>query len=48
MVLRRPTVGLSAEAVKSHWMTCRSIAPGWVGHRIDKGEDDPHVGEQPQ
>jgi len=26
----------------------RSIAPGWVGYRIDKGEDDPHVGEQPQ
>jgi hypothetical protein len=24
-----------------------SIAPGWVGHRIDKGEDDPHDGEQP-
>jgi endoglucanase len=25
-----------------------SIAPGWVGHRIGKGEDDPHVGEQLQ
>jgi hypothetical protein len=24
-----------------------SIAPGWVGHRIGKGEDDPHDGEQP-
>jgi transposase-like protein len=21
-----------------------SIAPGWVGHRIGKGEDDPHDG----
>jgi hypothetical protein len=25
-----------------------SIAPSWVGHRIGKGEDDPHDGEQPQ
>jgi hypothetical protein len=24
-----------------------SIAPGWVGHRIDKGEDGPHDGEHP-
>jgi hypothetical protein len=24
-----------------------SIAPGWVGHRIGRGEDGPHDGEQP-
>jgi hypothetical protein len=23
-----------------------SIAPGWVGHLIDQGGDDPHVGDQ--
>ena len=31
-----------------HRSSLMSIAPGWVGHWIGKGEDDPHDSEQPQ